>query len=45
MPATEEAILRSELRWVVVVTGVVTVIMLGICAVIVVALGRWIGNF
>src|SRR3954449_4268247 len=30
MPATEEAILRSELRWVVVVTGVVTVIMLAI---------------
>lgn len=30
MPATEEAILRSELRWVVVVTCVVTAIMLAI---------------
>ena len=30
MPASEEAILRSELRWTVVVTGVVTVIMLAI---------------
>ena len=30
MPATEEAILRSELRWVVVVSAVVTVIMLAI---------------
>src|SRR3954447_1374811 len=28
--ATEEAVLRSELRWVAVVTGVITVIMLAI---------------